>query len=400
MRQTKFEFLNEQGVTLSAEIQWPANQRPHTYAIFAHCFTCGKNFHPVRNISKALAARGFAVLSFDFTGLGNSGGEFAESSFSANVSDVVSAAAFLEHEFRGPGLLVGHSLGGASVIQAASRINSVRAVATIASPANVQHVEHLFNDALPELREKGIASVNIGGRHFTIKRDFIADLAKHNVTNTLSSLRKPVLILHSPQDRVVGIDHASLLYQSARHPKSFVSLDDADHLVSAKKDSHYAGEVIAAWAQRYLQLPEKDLPETEHQTVALVGDKNSGYTTLIRAGKHAIVADEPEDVGGDDFGPSPYQLLGAALASCTAMTLRMYANRKNISLNEVKVHVNHSKKHSDDLERQERIDHFERIIEIDGELTEDQQKRLLEIANRCPVHRTLENHIQINTRML
>ncbi len=381
-------------------MEWPANQQPYTYALFAHCFTCGKSLNAVRNISKALAARGFAVLSFDFTGLGKSDGDFADTTFSANVSDLIAAIDFLKNDFETPALLVGHSLGGAAVIHAASQIESVAAVATIGAPADTKHITHIFDEALPELRDTGIAKVNIGGRPFTIKQQFVDDLENHSVTNTLSHLNKSILILHSPQDEIVEIANAALLYQAAHHPKSFISLDGADHLLTNKNDSHYAGEVIAAWAQRYLNLPEIIAPETTHQTVASIGDKDSGYTTIIKAGKHFITADEPEDVGGNDFGPSPYELLSSSLATCTAMTLRMYANRKNLNVQKIRVHINHSKQHSTDCEKNEHIDHFERLVELEGDMTEEQRKRLLEIADKCPVHKTLEGEIKIITHLL
>ncbi len=403
MKTRNFAFINKQGYELSAQMEWPANQQPHAYAIFAHCFTCGKNINAVRNISKTLAGRGFAVLSFDFTGLGNSEGDFADTTFSANVSDLVAAADFLKKEFKSPSLLVGHSLGGAAVIQAASQIDSVTAVATIGAPADVEHVKNIFNNQLTELKDRGVAQVNIGGRPFTLKQQFVDDLERHAITATLARLNKSILVLHSPQDETVSIDNAALLYQSAKHPKSFVSLDGADHLLTDKNDSHYVGEMISTWAQRYLMLQEQAELETEHQTVALVGDKDSGYTTLIKAGKHYITADEPEDVGGNDFGPTPYELLSSSLATCTAMTLRMYANRKNLDVHEIKVHVNHNKRHCEDCSNAEagaRIDHFERLIEIDGTLSEEQRHRLLEIADKCPVHKTLEGEIKISTRLV
>ena len=382
-------------------MEWPANEQPHNYAIFAHCFTCNKNFRAVRAISKALAGRGFAVLSFDFTGLGQSEGDFPDANYSGNVKDIVSAARFLEEQFKGPALLLGHSLGGAAVIQAAELIETVKAVATIGAPAKAEHVKHLFEDHLTEIGTEGEAKVNLGGRPFLIKQQFVDDLRKHAPAEVLSSLRKAVLILHSPQDRVVDIENAAQLYQKAHHPKSFISLDGADHLLTNNSDSSYAGEVIASWASRYLDTPEAPSLESEYQTVALTGDKESGFTTLVKAGRHSLTADEPEDVGGNDFGPTPYQLLASALAACTSMTLRMYANRKKMDVKEIKVHVSHSKRYSDDAENGDnmsaRIDHFERIVEIEGDIDEKQGDRMIEIANRCPVHKTLEGHIVITT---
>ena len=394
-------FKNAEGIALAARMQWPADQQPHSYAVFAHCFTCSKDLHAVRNIGKALAGRGFAVLSFDFTGLGQSEGNFADSNFSVNVSDLLSAADFLKNEFDAPALLVGHSFGGAAVIQAAASLPSVKAVATIAAPAETSHMHGVFQDHHSEIDTKGVASVNLGGRPFLIKKQFIEDLNIHHITKTLENLRKAILILHSPQDKIVEIENADSLYNAAHHPKSLISLDGADHLLTNRNDSLYAGEVIAAWAHRYLETEEKPILETEHQTVAVVGDKDSGYTTLIKTGKHFMTADEPEDVGGSDFGPSPYQLLASALAACTAMTLRMYANRKGVDVQEIKVHVNHSKRHCEDCETDSpnsRIDHFERLIEAKGNLTIEQQQRLLEIADKCPVHRTLDGNIAIQTR--
>lgn len=402
MKPNRLSFPNSEGIMLSAQIEWPANQQPHSYAIFAHCFTCGKNLNTVRVISKTLANRGFAVLSFDFTGLGQSEGEFSDSNFSGNVQDLISAANFLKKDFQAPSLLVGHSLGGAAVIQAAASISSVHAVATIGAPAQASHVKKLFKQELSEIESKGIHEVDLGGRLFQIKKQFVDDLENQQVIQTLSNLRKAILILHSPQDAIVSIDNAADLYLSAKHPKSFVSLDGADHLLSQKNDAHYSGEVIATWAQRYLQADEEPSLETEHQTVALIGDQESGFTTLVKAGKHFLTADEPDEAGGSDLGPSPYQLLSSALAACTVMTLRMYANRKGMTIQNLKVHVNHSKRHADDYENTSagaRIDHFERIVEADGELTENDMTKLLEIANKCPVHKTLEGKIKIETTL-
>lgn len=402
MKPNRFTFPNSEGIMLSAQMEWPANQQPHNYAIFAHCFTCNKNFHAVRAISKALAGRGFAILSFDFTGLGQSEGNFEDADFSGNVKDIVSAARFLEDKFRAPTLLLGHSLGGAAVIQAAEYIETVRAIATIGSPAKAEHVKKVFEEHLPAIGTTGMTKVDLGGRPFLIRQQFVDDLRNHVPAETLRRLKKAILILHSPQDRIVGIENAAQLYQEAHHPKSFISLDGADHLLTKKSDSGYAGEVIAAWASRYLDIPGEPSLESEYQTVALTGDKESGYTTLIKAGKHCITADEPEDVGGNDFGPTPYQLLASSLAACTAMTLRMYANRKSLDIEEIKVHVTHSKRYSDDAvhdnQMDARIERFERLVEVEGDIDEKQRKRIIEIANKCPVHKTLEGRISITTR--
>ena len=385
-------------------MEWPANQEPHNYAIFAHCFTCNKNLHAVRAISKALAGRGFAVLSFDFTGLGQSEGNFSDANFSGNVKDIVSAAKFLKDEFNPPALLLGHSLGGAAVIQAAGYIDTVTAIATIGSPANAEHVKKVFQEHLSVIESTGMAKVDLGGRPFLIRQQFVDDLRSHVPSDALKRFKKAILILHSPQDRIVGIENAAELYREAHHPKSFISLDGADHLLTNKSDSNYAGEVIAAWANRYIEIPEKQSFESEYQTAALISEKESGFTTLIKAGKHFITADEPEDVGGNDFGPTPYQLLASSLAACTAMTLRMYANRKGLDVREIKVHVNHTKRYSDDAAQDNqvgaRIEHFERLVEVEGDIDEIQRNRLIEIANKCPVHKTLEGEITITTRNL
>lgn len=404
MKPNHFTFPNTEGMTLSAQMEWPANQEPHNYAIFAHCFTCNKNLHAVRAISKALAGRGFAVLSFDFTGLGQSEGNFSDANFSGNVKDIVSAAQFLKDEFKSPALLLGHSLGGAAVIQAAESIGTITAIATIGAPAKAEHVKKVFEEHLPEIETTGMAKVHLGGRPFLIRQQFVDDLRSHVPADALKKLRQAILILHSPQDQIVGVENAAELYQEAHHPKSFISLDGADHLLTNKSDSNYAGEVIAAWANRYIELPEERSLESEYQTAALISGKESGYTTLIKAGKHFVTADEPEDVGGNDFGPTPYQLLASSLAACTAMTLRMYANRKGLDLKEIKVHVNHTKRYSDDAAQSNevgaRIDHFERLVEVEGDLDESQRKRLIEIAEKCPVHKTLEREITITTRSL
>lgn len=402
MKSTRFSFSNKDGFTLSAQMEWPADQKPYGFSIFAHCFTCGKNLTTVRTITKALASRGYAVLSFDFTGLGQSDGEFADSNFSGNVEDVIAAAQFLEKEFSAPLLLIGHSLGGAAIIKAALQLPSVKAIATIAAPSQVSHVRKLFQSDLAKIESVGSAKVDLGGRSFLIKKQFVDDLINHTITQTLGELSKALLILHSPQDTVVNITNASELYQFAHHPKSFVSLDGADHLLSNKTDAQYTGEVIAAWAQRYVQVQETLSLDSEYQTVALIGEKEGAFTTLIKTGKHFITADEPEDVGGNDFGPSPYQLLTSALAACTVMTLRMYANRKELNIKEIKVHVSHSKRHCEDCDitnSNSRIDHFERMVEVDGELDGAQLTKLLEIADKCPVHKTLLGEIKIDTTL-
>lgn len=401
MKSHKVEFTNAFGYKLSAKLELPANQHPHSFALFAHVFTGNKNLTATRHISRALTLDGVAVLRFDFTGLGDSEGDFADTTFSSNVEDLIAAAKFLEDNYKAPKIIIGHSLGGAAAIFAAARLESVLTIATIGTPSEPEHVSHLLADSLETIEANGAARVNVGGRIFTIKKEFLDDIRSKNMFEILRTLRKPILILHSPQDRIVEIENAAKIYHASYHPKSFVTLDGADHMLSNKNDAAYAGSLIASWATRYLNLPKKDTLKTDRQVVAKLGE--IGYTTEIIAGNHGILADEAEEVNGDDFGPSPYQLLSAALGACTAMTLQMYARRKGWDLKEVKVHLDHGKRYVDDCmtceNKEGRLDHFDRIIELEGNLTAEQRMRLLDIANKCPVHRTLESEIRINTSL-
>lgn len=393
-------FQNSSGKALSARLELPIDQKPHTYAIFAHCFTCNKNLKAVRYISTALADKGFAVLSFDFTGLGDSEGEFSDTNFSGEVDDLVCAAHFLRANYAPAAMIVGHSLGGAASILAASRLDEIKAVVTVGAPAEPKHVTHLLRGGIDQIQTGGAAEVDIGGRPFLIKRQFLEDIETHNILAEMTAMRKAILILHSPQDRTVGIENAAELYMAARHPKSFVSLDGADHLLSVKADALYAGDMIASWAARYVAIPaEKDLMTSAH-AVGYLGSEEK-FTTSIKTGRHSLTADEPESVGGSDFGPSPYQLVAAGLAACTAMTLRMYSDRKQWDLGEVYVHVTHDKVHAEDCQNCEsagsKVDKFVRHIELIGDLDADLRQKLLEIANKCPVHRTLEANAVIET---
>ena len=397
-------FTNKDGIELSAHLEFPPDSKPKAYAIFAHCFTCSKNLLAAKNVTRSMAQEGVAVLRFDFTGLGESQGNFEDSNFSSNVSDLISAAAFLEEEFDAPQIIIGHSLGGAAVIYAASQLDSIKAVATVGAPSSVDHVVHLIEDKTDEIEEKGEANVKISGRKFTIKKQFLEDIQSKNLKQVMSDFRKPILIMHSPQDEIVSVDNAAELYDMAWHPKSFVSLDGANHLLSKKKDSLYVGQVIASWSSRYIEANEEetDQPETDHLVVAQLTKENK-YTTAIKTGKHSFLADEPEDVGGDNLGPNPYDLLASSLAACTAMTIKMYVDRKEWPLDQVNVHVDHKKSHKIDCEsceaKDSRIDHFYRTIEIDGDLSEEQCSKILEIANKCPVHRTLETQNFVDTVM-
>jgi putative redox protein len=398
-------FANASGELLAATIDLPVNGKPRGYALFAHCFTCGKDLKALRHISRALTARCIAVLRFDFTGLGASEGEFADTTFSSNVADLVAAARHLEAEYAAPQILVGHSLGGTAVLAAAAQLPSVKAVATIGAPCDAAHVVHHFEEHKAKIEEDGEAEVNLGGRPFRIRKALLDDLAGQSMGEAIHRLGRALLIFHSPVDRVVGIDNATSIYQAALHPKSFVSLDQADHLVSDEADAEYIGTVIAAWASKYVAAlgpTWRDETQGEERVIARIGAQ--GFVTEIDAGGHPLVADEPVALGGCDQGPSPYQLLNAALGACTAMTLRMYAERKQLPLEGVRVRLAHAKVHAKDCadcpQDTSRVDVIEREIELDGDLDDAQRQRLLEIADRCPVHRTLHEAVVVRSRLV
>ena len=405
MKHTKLHINNKNGYTLQAYLELPANQKPKRYAIFAHCFTCTSTLSAVKNISRALTSHGFGVVRFDFTGLGKSEGEFSESHFSANVSDLIAVNDFMKTTYKAPSLLVGHSLGGAAVITAAAQLDNVKTVATIGAPSTVNHVSHLFSHGIDEINKNGEAEVNIGGRPFKINKTFIDDFSKTDLPSIVKKLRKPLLVLHSPIDTIVGIKNAEEIYHQAHHPKSFITLDQADHLLTNPKDSNYAGHVIGAWAQRYFPQEDNEMLETNgEQLVGYLNLIEDNFTTTIQTKKHSMIADEPQAIGGDDFGPSPYEYLNAGLIACTVMTLKMYARRKQWDLQEVYVYVTHSRKHSDDLnieiEKPQYLDHISKKLKLVGNLNASQKERLKEIASRCPVHKTLANEVIFNTAIL
>ncbi len=399
----KVSFLNERGERLSGRLDLPVDDRPRAYALFAHCFTCTKNLNAVFQINQALARRGLAVLRFDFTGLGESEGEFSQTSFRTNVSDLVHAAEFLAQNFEAPRLLIGHSLGGAAVLQATSRIPSTAAVATIAAPFDLTDLKRRLGSRAREIEEFGEAPVRLGGQEFVLTRDFLDELERTRMEEAIEGLNRPLILFHSPRDTVVGIDQAAKIYQVARHPKSFVSLDQSDHLLSDRADAKYLGDVLAAWAAKYIPeleaplSPSRDL--TDNRVVVRTG--KIGYQTEITANGHHLVADEPISVGGADTGPSPYDLLVAALGACTSMTLRMYADRKQLPLDAITVRLKHRKVHATDCAecttREGSIDVIEREIDLTGPLEESQRTRLLQIADRCPVHRTLHSEILVKS---
>jgi putative redox protein len=399
----RFEFVGSNGQTLAGRFHLPAVD-PIAYAIFAHCFTCSKESRAAAHISEALAAQGIATLRFDFTGLGESEGDFSGTTFSHNVDDVVAAANALRERRRAPALVIGHSLGGSAALAAASQIPEVVAVATIGAPVEPQHVARLFGATIEEIKERGEAQVDLGGRPFTIRKNFLDDLEAHCSKDKIRSLGKALLIFHSPQDRIVDVDNARLIYEAARHPKSFVSLYKADHLLNRRADARYVAEVLRAWASRYLPEEIEEVPEDAAEGRVVVEGKAAGYLQRIQARGHVFSADEPATVGGSDLGPTPYELLLASLGACTSITLRMYARRKEWPLEGVRVKLRHDRIHARDCEDCENesgtVDVIEKELELEGALTEEQRQRLLEIAGRCPVHRTLLNEIKIRSELI
>jgi uncharacterized OsmC-like protein/pimeloyl-ACP methyl ester carboxylesterase len=399
----KFQFAGADGDMLAAALDLP-DGAVRAYALFAHCFTCGKDTLGARRIAAALAARGIAVLRFDFTGLGSSEGDFANTTFSSNVADLVRAAAHLRGLGKAPALLIGHSLGGAAILAAAAQIPEAKAVVTIAAPSDPAHVTHMFADRLDDIRAHGEVEVQLAGRPFRIKREFLDDIAEHNLMAHVAKLHRPLLILQSPTDDTVGIDNATRIFLAAKHPKSFVSLDGMDHLLTRQPDAIYVADLIAAWVARYLDLvvAEPVVVLTEDPRKVVVRETRAGkFQQQIVVGPHRLIADEPAAAGGADTGPGPYDLLLGALGACTAMTMRLYADRKALPMERVTVTLNHGKIYAKDCADCETkdgmLDQIERMITIDGELDAEQRTRLMEIADKCPVHRTLTSEVRIVT---
>jgi uncharacterized OsmC-like protein/alpha/beta superfamily hydrolase len=390
------------GTALAARLDAPA-EAPLAYAVFAHCFTCSKETKAAATISAALAERGFAVLRFDFTGLGGSEGDFANTNFSSNVDDLVAAADFLRREHRAPALLVGHSLGGTAVLGAAPRIPEAVAVATLGSPFEPEHVLRLLKSSVDKIESEGDARVDIAGRDFRIRKQFLDDIRERKIGGAVAQLGKALMVMHSPRDTIVDIDNAARIFLAARHPKSFVSLDPADHLISRREDAIYAGQLLAAWAMRYAAPARETLPAPQPGKVLVRETREGKFTNQIFVGGHVIRADEPVAAGGLDTGPGPYDLLCASLGACTSMTLRAYADFKGIPLERVSVELEHGKIYAADCAecetREGRVDRIDRQITLEGELDAQQRAKLLEIADKCPVHRTLHSEVLIKTRL-
>jgi uncharacterized OsmC-like protein/alpha/beta superfamily hydrolase len=441
MKSQRLRFPGPGGNTLAARLDEPDGE-PVAYALFAHCFTCSKDLTAASSICRELAARAIAVLRFDFTGIGASEGEFAETNFSSNLDDLLAAADFLRRERQAPRLLVGHSLGGTATLAVAPRIPEAVAVATLGAPSGTRHLRGKLLELAPELAGGGPAAeaeIDLGGvRPVRIRRQLLDDLDAEPVRRLLSSLHRALLLFHSPADNVVGIDHARRLFLAARHPKSFVSLGTADHLLSDPRDARFAGSVLAAWAERYLQseaakvalagrtgaadvppdaagvavVPAPAVPAPAgtgtgtalERGEVLVSGQTAGAVQEVRAGPHRLLVDEPVEVGGGDHGPNPYDLILAALGACTSLTLRMYAALKKWSLTEVRVRLRHSRVHAADCAdcagQAAKLDHIDVAIELQGDLTAEQRTRLLEIAERCPVHRTLTSQIEVDTHLV
>jgi uncharacterized OsmC-like protein/alpha-beta hydrolase superfamily lysophospholipase len=405
-RSIRTTFAGSLGHELAARLDLPS-AGVGAHALFAHCFTCTKDIIAARRIAAKLASLGIAVLRFDFTGLGSSEGEFQNTNFSSNVEDLVLAASHLRTHYRAPAILIGHSLGGAAVLAAAHRIPEAKAVVTIGAPSDVAHVLHQFQARLEDIERDGVANVKLAGRTFPISRGLVEDAKGQAIQHNVANLHKALLVMHAPRDQTVGIEHATAIFTAAKHPKSFVSLDSADHLLSHSLDAAYAAEVLAAWASRYVPQDEENAGEDRHDGVVVAETGVGKFQNAIDAGRHRLLADEPASAGGLDSGPSPYDYLAAALGACTSMTLRVYAEHKQLALGRLSVSVRHGKlpaEHCEDCGeaaegRTGKIDRFERVISVEGGVDAVMADKLIEIAGKCPVHRTLEARSAVVTKV-
>ncbi|MEM7300541.1 MAG: bifunctional alpha/beta hydrolase/OsmC family protein [Pseudomonadota bacterium] len=399
----RINFPGHNGDTLAARLDLP--EGPHlATALFAHCFTCSKDIPAARRIAARLAAQGIAVLRFDFTGLGHSEGEFANTSFTSNVDDLLAAANYLGKRNMVPTMLIGHSLGGAAVLKAAEGLDGIKAVVTLGAPFDPSHVTHHFSDAIPVIIEQGSAEVSLGGRPFRVGKAFVEDVQQGQLSVAIGKMKAALLVLHAPLDATVSVDNATQIFMAAKHPKSFVTLDDADHLITRPADAEYAADVIASWSTRYLDLnpPVPQIGAPEGAVRSSEADPQGFLQDIMQGSHYHTWADEPVAYGGTNRGPTPYGLVSAGLAACTSMTIRMYARRKKWPLDHVAVDVSHEKVHAQDAEAdaKNRIDQWSRSISLKGDLDETQRQRLLEIADKCPVHRTLERSSVVNTSLV
>lgn len=394
-------FPNKDGHALAANLELPAGP-PRAYALFAHCFTCSKASRAATTVARSLAGRGIAVLRFDFTGLGSSEGDFANTGFMTNIADLVAAADFLRAQYDAPKILIGHSLGGAAVLRAAESVPEAVAVATIGAPSDPGHVAHLFKDSLDQIEADGVAEVSIGGQGVRIGAQFVADIAAQPMQEAIGGLKKALAVFHAPFDQIVGIENAGEIFQAAKHPKSFISLESADHLLSKREDGEYVAAVMSAWATRYLDEHHVAKPSPPAGLTRVTGAGTGKFAQDVWAAGHYLRADEPEAYGGDDTGPGPYDLLLAGLGACTTMTMRMYAEQKGWPVDNISVDLVHEKIHANDCADCEtidgKVDRIERVISIEGDLDADQRTRMMAIADKCPVHRTLHAEIKIDTR--